>query len=210
MTLSATKRSVMTLFSGSDDLRSHQVRIVLAEKGVNVDICQVNPKHLPDELSELNPYSSVPTLVDRELILYEANIIMEYLNERFPHPPLMSVYPMTRANSRLTMLRIERDWYRLVDMILTGHEDANKVKQQLREDLLAMAPIFAENEFFMSDEFTLTDCYLIPLLWRLPLLGIDLVGKGSKEIKAYMIRMFERPSVQASLTEQERRIRAIG
>ena len=116
MALAATKRSIMTLFSGADDLRSHQVRIVLAEKSVNVDICQVNPKHVPDELAELNPYSSVPTLVDRELVLYEANIIMEYLNERFPHPPLMSVYPVTRA-SRLTMHRIERDWYRLVDVL---------------------------------------------------------------------------------------------
>lgn len=208
MALAATKRSIMTLFSGADDLRSHQVRIVLAEKNVNVDICQVNPKHVPDELAELNPYSSVPTLVDRELVLYEANIIMEYLNERFPHPPLMSVYPVTRANSRLTMHRIERDWYRLVDSILNNGSDAAKAKQQLREDLLAMAPLFAENEFFMSEEFSLVDCYLIPLLWRLPQFGIELTGKGSKEIKAYMIRMFERASVQASLTEQERQIRA--
>ena len=208
MALAATKRSIMTLFSGSDDLRSHQVRIVLAEKGVSVDICQVNPKQVPDELAELNPYSSVPTLVDRELVLYEANIIMEYLNERFPHPPLMSVYPVARANSRLTMHRIERDWYRLVDCINQAGNDAAKARQQLREDLLAMAPIFAEHEFFMSEEFTLVDCFLIPLLWRLPVLGIELTGKGSKEIKAYMIRMFERASVQASLTEQERRIRA--
>lgn len=207
MAVAANKRSVMTLFSGANDMFSHQVRIVLAEKGVSVDICQVDPANLPDELDELNPYNSVPTLVDRELALYTSRIIMEYLDERFPHPPLMPVYPVARGNSRLMMHRIELDWYSLADKIMAG-TDAEAARNELRDNLLAIAPIFGEMPYFMSEEFGLVDCYMAPLLWRLPSLGIDLTGRGAKELKAYMVRLFERESFQASLTEAEREIRA--
>ena len=208
MAVAANKRSVMTLFSGANDMFSHQVRIVLAEKGVSVDICQVDPSNLPDELAELNPYNTVPTLVDRELALYTSRIIMEYLDERFPHPPLMPVYPVARGNSRLMMHRIELDWYSLADKIFTGAPDADAARKELTENLLAIAPIFNEYPYFMSEEFSQVDCFMAPLLWRLPLLGIEFTGKGAKELKSYMNRLFERDSFQASLTDVEREIRS--
>ncbi|MCL1074779.1 stringent starvation protein SspA [Shewanella dokdonensis] len=206
MAVAANKRSIMTLFSGADDLYSHQVRIVLAEKGVTVDVLQVDPNDLPEDLLELNPYNSVPTLVDRELVLYESRIIMEYLDERFPHPPLMPVYPVSRGQTRLMMHRIDRDWYSLVNRIRKG-DRADEARKELLESILSIAPVFAEMPFFMSEEFGLADCYLGPLLWRLPALGIELDGKSSKDIKAYMTRVFERDSFKASLTEAEREMR---
>ncbi|MFM2482945.1 stringent starvation protein SspA [Celerinatantimonas sp. YJH-8] len=206
MAVAANKRSVMTLFSGANDLYSHQVRIVLAEKGVSVEIHQVTPDFLPEDLIELNPYNSVPTLVDRELVLYQAQIIMEYLDERFPHPPLMPVYPVSRGQSRLMMYRIENDWYSLAKRIAEG-DRVDEARQELKESLLALGPVFAEYPYFMSEEFSLVDCYMAPLLWRLPELGIELSGSGSKSIKAYMLRIFERDSFQASLTEAERELR---
>ncbi|SIO40919.1 stringent starvation protein SspA [Salinivibrio sp. ES.052] len=211
MAVAANKRSVMTLFSDASDLYSHQVRIVLAEKGVSVEIELVDPNNLPEDLVDLNPYNSVPTLVDRELALYNADIIMEYLDERFPHPPLMPVYPVARAQSRLMMYRIQRNWYTLVDKIMEGSADeADKARKQLREELLALAPVFAEDPYFLSEEFSLVDCYLAPLLWRLPVLGIELTGQGSKQVKDYMTRLFERDSFLASLTEAEREMRLTG
>ncbi|RUO33469.1 stringent starvation protein SspA [Aliidiomarina sanyensis] len=208
MAVAANKRSVMTLYSGKDDLFSHQTRIVLAEKGVSVEIAYVAPENQPEDLLQLNPYpDNVPTLVDRELVLYKAQIIMEYLDERFPHPPLMPVYPVARGTSRLMMYRIERDWYALADTIVKGtKKDAEAARQELKESILALAPVFADTPFFMSEEFTLVDCYLAPLLWRLPLYGIELNGAGAKEVKSYMLKLFERESFRDSLTEEEREI----
>ncbi len=207
MAFAANKRSIMTLFSGANDMFSHQVRIVLAEKGVTVDICQVEVDNPPEELLELNPYNSLPTLVDRDLVLYTSRIIMEYLDERFPHPPLMPVYPVARGKSRLMMHRIELECYSRADKILAGAPDADAARKDLRENLLAIAPIFGEYPFFMSEEFSQVDCYMAPLLWRLPSMGIELSGKGAKELKAYMGRLFERESFQAALTDVERELR---
>ncbi|MBT0719742.1 stringent starvation protein A [Tatumella sp. TA1] len=208
MAVAANKRSVMTLFSGPTDIYSHQVRIVLAEKGVSVEIEQVDKSNLPQDLIDLNPYCTVPTLVDRELTLYQSQIIMEYLDERFPHPPLMPVYPVARGESRLMMHRIEQDWYSLLFQIQQGSGDeADAARKQLREQLLAIAPLFARTPYFLSEEFSLVDCYLAPLLWRLPSLGVDLSGTGSKDLKGYMNRVFERDSFLASLTEAEREMR---
>ncbi|WP_074011800.1 stringent starvation protein SspA [Candidatus Sodalis sp. SoCistrobi] len=208
MAVAANKRSVMTLFSGTTDIFSHQVRIVLAEKGVSVEIEQVEMDNLPQDLIDLNPYRTVPTLVDRELTLYESRIIMEYLDERFPHPPLMPVYPVARGTSRLMMHRIENDWYTLMRKIeQSSGGEADNARRQLREELLAVAPVFNEAPFFMSEEFSLVDCYLAPLLWRLPQLGIELAGVGAKELKGYMTRVFERDAFLASLTEAEREMR---
>lgn len=206
MAFAANKRSVMTLFSGND-MFSHQVRIVLAEKGVTFDICMVDVNNLPEELLELNPYNSVPTLVDRDLVLYTSRIIMEYLDERFPHPPLMPVYPVARGQCRLMMHRIEIDWYTLAEKILNNAPDAEAARKELRENLIAMAPVFQEYPYFMSEEFSQVDCYMAPLLWRLPMMGIDISGKGAKELKAYMTRLFERESFLSSLTDVEREIR---
>jgi RNA polymerase-associated protein len=206
MAVAANKRSVMTLFSDTIDIYSHQARIVLAEKGVGVEISFTVPDELPEDLLELNPYGTVPTLVDRELVLYNSHIIMEYLDERFPHPPLMPVYPVSRGQSRLTMHRIQNDWYTLAEKIMAKKGDLEATRNELREAFLSLAPLFAETPYFMSEEFSLVDCYLAPLLWRLPALGIDLTGTGSKDVKAYMKRIFERPSFIASLTDQEREI----
>lgn len=202
-----TKRSSMTLFSDGSDHYSHRVRIVLSEKGVSSDIIDVDPKNKPQELADLNPYNSLPTLVDRDLALYESKVIMEYLDERFPHPPLLPVYPVARAQSRLWMYRLERDWAPLVDTILTSKskDTVLKARKALRDSLLAISPIFAEMPFFMSDEFTIVDCCLAPILWRLPMLDIDL-GKGrqAQPLLTYQKRLFEREGFRKSLTEVER------
>ncbi|MGB0892816.1 MAG: stringent starvation protein SspA [Parashewanella sp.] len=206
MAVAANKRSIMTMFSGSDDLYSHQVRIVLAEKGVTVDVMQVDPNDMPEDLMEINPYNSVPTLVDRELVLYESRIIMEYLDERFPHPPLMPVYPVSRGRSRLMMYQIDTDWYSLVERI-RNNDNADEARKELKEGLTSISPVFDELPYFMSEEFGLSDCYLAPLLWRLPSLGIELDIQTSQHIHAYMTRVFERESFKASLTEAEREMR---
>jgi stringent starvation protein A len=199
------KRTVMSLYSDSDDVYSHQVRIVLAEKGVNVDIIAAKQDMLPDELLTFNPYGTVPTLIDRELVLYEARIIMEYLDERFPHPPLLPVYPVARAETRKMMYRIEQDWYVLMNKIRAG-EDVEQARQHLSESLCSLEPIFADKPFFLSDEHSLLDCALAPLLWRLPMLGVEL-PKDALALQAYMQRLFEREAFQTSLTDAERQLR---
>lgn len=200
----------MTFLSGAADHYSHRVRIVLAEKGVTVDLIELTEETKPIDLVEINPYNSLPTLVDRELVLYQPNIMMEYLDERFPHPPLLPVYPVARAQSRLLIYRIERDWSPLADRILSGEEKEatlNKLRKELRDSLVGVAAIFEEAPFFMSEEFSLVDCCVVPLLWRLPLMGIELPTRQIKPMAKYMERMFERESFQASLTDQEREMR---
>jgi RNA polymerase-associated protein len=204
------KRSSMTFFSDSTSHYSHRVRIVLAEKGVTVDLVESDAAHPPAELADLNPYNSLPTLVDRDLVLYESKVMMEYLDERFPHPPLLPVYPVARAESRLFIHRIEKDWGVLVDAIEHTRSE-NVIKKsikELRESIMGIAPIFAEKPFFMSEEFTLVDCCIAPILWRLPSLGVDIrVSKQTKPLQAYMDTLFNRESFQESLTEQEREMR---
>jgi RNA polymerase-associated protein len=207
MAVVATKRSVMTLFSDPADLYSHRVRVVLAEKNVTCDIVDVDPLDLPEDVIDLNPYGNVPTLVDRDLALYDSRIIAEYLDERFPHPPLLPVDPVSRASSRLYMFRVEKDWYSLADTILAGGKAATKARKELKEALTASAPIFAHKPFFMSDEYTLVDASIAPLLWRLPLLGVELAGPAAKAINTYAGRLFTRDGFVASLTEAEREMR---
>lgn len=199
------KRAIMTLYSGDLDIYSHQVRIVLAEKGVNVDIVNVDENHPSEDLLELNPYNTLPTLVDRELVLYQARVIMEYLDERFPHPPLLPVYPVARAKSRLMIYRIDRDWYSLYKTIKEGNAKTIKTaRNDLKEGLMSLAPVFADSPYFLSEEFTLVDCCIAPLLWRLPTLGIELPSNpASKPVHEYMKRLFKREGFQASLTEAE-------
>lgn len=201
------KRSIMGLYSDPLDPYCHQVRIVLAEKGVGVDILSVNKHNPPEELSEINPYSTLPTLVDRDLVLYQSNTIMEYLDERFPHPPLLPVYPVSRAKSRLMMYRIDHDWYtKLAKISSSDQAVADLARQELSESLTTLAPVFANSPYFLSNDFTLVDCYIAPLLWRLPALDIKL-PRSAKSIYHYMERVFERDAFQASLTEVEREIR---
>ncbi len=204
------KRSSMTFFSDSTCHYCHRVRIVLAEKGVSADLIETDSANPSAEVAEINPYVSVPTLVDRELVLYESKVIMEYLDERFPHPPLLPVYPVARAESRLYIHRVEKDWCTLVDSILNSRSEnvVKKATKELTEGIIAISPIFSEKPFFMSDEFTLVDCCLAPILWRLQSLGISL--KSSRQLKpllGYMENIFSRESFLDSLSEEEREMR---
>lgn len=202
------KRSSMTFYSDPADHLSHRVRIVLAEKGVAVEIHDVDPDNKPEDLASLNPYNTLPTLVDRDLVLYEANVMMEYLDERFPHPPLLPVYPVARAQSRLWINRIEKDWCALIAVIEGGKvKEAEKARKELIESLVAIAPIFKEMPYFMSEDFSIVDCCVAPILWRLPVYGIELPEKQAKPLLQYMERLFERESFIASLSEAEREMR---
>lgn len=203
------KRSSMTFYSDPACQYSHRVRIVLAEKGVTVDIKDHEPDSIPKEVTDINPYNSLPTLVDRDLVLYEHHVMMEYLDERFPHPPLLPVYPVARGESRQMITRIDRDWSASVDAIVAAKskDSVTKARKELRESLLAISPVFADKPYFMSEEFTLVDCCVAPILWRLPSLGIDLPEKQAKDVLAYMERVFERESFQVSLSEVEQEMR---
>ncbi|MDM1708767.1 glutathione S-transferase N-terminal domain-containing protein [Thiopseudomonas alkaliphila] len=192
-------------YSDPVDQYSHRVRLVLAEKAVTAEMFDVVAGECPASLTDVNPYGTVPTLVDRDLALYEATVIMEYLDERYPHPPLLPVYPVARANSRMLMHRIERDWCQLAELILdknTKETPRNKARKELRESLIGVAPVFASMPYFMSEEYSLVDCCLLPLLWRLPALGIEL-PKAAAPLIEYMERNFEREAFRESLTEAE-------
>ncbi|MEM6640793.1 MAG: glutathione S-transferase N-terminal domain-containing protein [Pseudomonadota bacterium] len=210
MALIANRRSVMTLFSRPTCPHSHRTRIVLSEKSINVEIVDVDGPSLPEDLMDLNPYHTVPTLVDRELVLYDSRVIVEYLDERFPHPPLMPVDPVTRAKFRLALFRIELDWYSLVDEIESAGDKKRsaRARKVLRESILASAEVFAARPFFLSDEFSLVDATIAPVLWRLRHYDIDLGAEGDA-VEDYGDRLFARPSFQKSLTELEQEMRII-
>ncbi len=205
-----SRRSGMALYS-SDDPYSHRVRIVLAEKAVTVDILDIKSEKLKEELNHLNPYGSVPTLLDRELVLYQSEFIMEYLDERFPHPPLMPVYPIARARTRLMIYRLNKDWYVLMDKILLGAKKADELaeaRKELTNSITSIAPVLNEMPFFLSEEFSLIDCCMAPLLWRLPVLGIELPSQA-KSVLGYAERLFKREAFIASLSEVELAMRNI-
>lgn len=203
MAVVSNKRSVMNLYSDPASAYSHRVRMVLAEKNITVEVVDVDPLNLPDEVMDFNPYGTLPTLVDRDLKLYESRIIMEYLDERFPHPPLLPVDPVSRANTRLFLHRVEQDWYTQMDRILSGSDDqAAKARKELRESLIVTAPVFEAKPFFMSEELTLVDCAIVPLLWRLQALGVALPAQA-KGVIAYAKRMSEREAFRQSLSEAE-------
>jgi len=197
----------MTLFSDPADLHSHRVRLVLAEKHVTTDIVDVDPLNLPEDVMDLNPYGTAPTLVDRDLALFDSRIILEYLDERYPHPPLLPVDPVSRATFRMYIYRVEKDWYSRVDTILAGGKPATKARKELKESLIASAPILEAKPYFMSDEFSVVDASIAPLLWRLPYLGVELEGKASNVFNAYAARLFKREAFAKSLTEAEREMR---
>lgn len=205
--MSASNR--LACYSDPLDHYCHRVRLVLALKSVEVEIREVDPASCPARLAEINPYASVPTLVERDLVLYESSVITEYLEERYPHPPLLPVYPVARANSRLLIHRIQRDWCKQVDLILDSRskEPARvQARKELRESLTGVSPLFADKPFFLSEELSLVDCCLLPILWRLPLLGIEL-PKPAKPLLDYMERQFAREAFKASLSDVERDMR---
>jgi RNA polymerase-associated protein len=183
---------------------SHCARFVLHEKGIAADIEYYDPNDPPEDLLELNPAGSTPTLIERDLVLYDSRIIMEYLDERFPHPPLHQMDPVSRANARMIIKRIDQEWYQLLDEILSsGEKKSARAKKTLRESLLAAAPVFAASPYFMGEEFSLIDCALAPLLWRLPSIGID-VSMTNDVINNYAQRLFKRAAFKRSLSEAEK------
>ena len=190
---------MMTLFSDPICPYCHRVRMVLAEKKIAAELVDVDAKALPERVRDVNPYETVPTLVDRDLVLYESQIIMSFLDERYPHPPLMPVDPVTRARARLYMYRIDRDWYGLMTRIKGGDDQA---RVELHDSLVSSAPLFAASRFFLSDELTLVDFVLAPLLWRLSSLGVLLPAQG-RAVSAYAVRLFDSEAFQQSLSEQE-------
>jgi len=207
MALVANRRSVMNLFSSGTCPHSHSVRMVLAEKGITVEIVDIDINQKPEDLLDLNPYNTVPTLVDRELVLYDPHTIMEYLDERFPHPPLMPVDPVSRARTRLALYRIQQDWYELVPALESkGEKTSAKARKQLSDSLTSSAEVFAAKPFFLSDEFTLVDALVAPILWRLQRYRIEL-PRQARAVNEYAERIFERESFQASLSEAEGEMR---
>jgi RNA polymerase-associated protein len=195
----------MLLYSHPDDIHSHRVRIVLAEKAVNVEIINIDPSDPPSDFLEINPYGSLPTLIDRDLVINQSNVIMEYLDERFPHPPLLPVYPINRAKLRLMVHRLETDWYRQVQYIQAGNQ-VQKARENLELLIRRIIPVVNDYEFFMSEEFSLLDAVLAPLLWRLPKYEIDLESI-SPAVHKYALRIFKRPAFIESLTRAESLIR---
>lgn len=205
----ASRRSVMSLYSDAVCPMSHAVRFVLAEKAINVEIHNIVGGEMPNELIELNPYNNVLTLIDRDLVLYEAQIIMEYLDERFPHPPLMPVDPVARANNRQYRYRFWRDTYGILPDLTRGSQDAISIaRRKLRDQLISFAAIFAQTPYFMADDYSLVDCYLAPILWRIPLYNIKL-PKQAKPLLQYADRLFYREAFRRSLTEPEQEMREI-
>lgn len=200
---------MMTLFSRPAGPQSHRVRLVLQEKNINVEIVDVVGPDLPEDLIDLNPYNSVPTLIDRDLVLYDARVIIDYLDERFPHPPLMPVDPVARAQFRLALYRIEKDWYSLVDEIENAgdRKSSAAARKMLRESLVSSAEVFGARPFFLSDEFSLVDCTIAPILWRLPVYEVELPEDAGRIIDKYAQRIFSRPSFRRSLSEHEQEMR---
>jgi RNA polymerase-associated protein len=199
----------MTLFSAPDEAASHRTRIVLAEKDVEIEIVSVTPGRFPEDLLDLNPDHSLPTLVDRDLVLYDSRIIIEYLDERFPHPPLMPVDPVSRAQFRLALHRIERDWYGIaskLDKAQPDGADATRLRGELRDLIMQTADFVRSKPFFAGDELSLVDVTIAPLLWRLPRWRIDL-PKESTALLKYANLLFSRPAFRMSLSPQEREMR---
>ena len=193
----------MKLYAGSNCLYGHACRIVLKEKDVDCDV--LDPAADPEfDLTELNPYGESPTLIDRELVLSGDNVITEFLDERLPHPPLMPLDPIGRGRARLLVARLQRDWLNEVKRLLDEGKPLNKkLKKSLWDGLLAMSPIFLAQRYAMGNEFSLVDCYLAPLLWRLSAMDVTLPRQG-QAVMDYSERLFERSTFQASLNSLER------
>ena len=211
--VSISKRTSMALFSDAGDHYCQRVRIVLEEKGISSEIIDVDKNKLSNEILEVSPYATLPVLVDRDVALYDSVTLMEYLDERFPHPPLLPVYPVSRANMRLYIKRISNDWCSLFDSLVNDklkEAQEKKMKKQLKSLILSTNPIFKEKPYFMNEEFSLVDCCIAPILWRLPQVGIDIPKDAkNKPINDYMKKVVTRKAFISSLTEIEKEIRSL-
>ena len=199
-----SRRSIMTLFSAPDEPQSHRARFVLAEKSVDLEVIQVVPGKYPEDLLDLNPYTSLPTLIDRDLVLYDARVIIDYIDERFPHPPLMPVDPVQRAQFRLALYRIERDWYGLAEQIEREPDKKlqAKYKKALRDAIVQSADLFKVKPFFLSDEFSVVDATVAPILWRMRRYEVDLPPQA-QPVAQYAAAIFARPAFRRSLSDAE-------
>lgn len=207
MVQSARSRTVLTLYTTADDVQCHRVRLVLAAKGVSYERVEVDPsKPPPEDLIDLNPYGSTPTLVDRDLTLYDTAVVCEYLDERYPHPPLMPIDPLSRARLRLAAVRIELDWLTQIAAIREGGKLADTARKHLCEQLLTSLPLFKASKFFLNPEMSLVDCLVAPVIWRLPWLGVDL-GREGKPILDYGERLFHSQGFARSMTAEEKAMR---
>ncbi|HEX7339892.1 MAG TPA: glutathione S-transferase N-terminal domain-containing protein [Rhodanobacteraceae bacterium] len=199
----ARSHTVLTLYTTADDIQCHRVRLVLAAKGVTHERVLVDLDNPPEDLIELNPYGDVPTLVEHDMVLYDTGVVCEYLDERYPHPPLMPIDPLSRARLRLAAVRVEYDWLPLIETIKAGGRPADTARKHLREQLLASAPLFKVARFFLNPELSLADCLVAPIIWRLPSLGVDL-GREGKPVIDYGERIFCTQGFARSLTDNEK------
>jgi RNA polymerase-associated protein len=206
MALSTRSRTILTLYSARDCVHCHRIRLILAAKGVSYDLVLVDPAKPPEDLIDLNPTQSLPTLVDRDLVLYETSVVAEYLDERYPHPPLMPIDPLSRARLRLAIVRMERDWLPLAEQCAGSGKNSEAARKRLREALMGSLPLFKAARFFLNPEMSLADCALAPLVWRLQSLGVSL-PREAQAIHDYGERIFRNPGFTRSLTPDEKLLR---
>ena len=198
---------MMTLYSGTTDPFSHRCRFVLFEKGMDFQVIDVDMFNMPEDIAVINPYNKVPVLVERELVLYESNIINEYIDERFPHPQLMPPDPVMRARARLFLHRFESELFSQIEPLERGDQkEANKARQSVREYLTQIALVFAKQKYMLGDEFSMLDVAIAPLLWRLDHYGIQL-DKEAAPLMKYAERIFSRPAFAEAMTPAEKAMR---
>jgi RNA polymerase-associated protein len=198
---------MMTLYSGTSCPFSQRCRNVLYEKGMDFQIVDVDLHNKPEDLAVMNPYNQVPVLVERDLILYESNIINEYIDDRFPHPQLMPADPVMRARARLFLFRFEHEMFSHVETLEKGNQrNADKARAAVRDNLAQVAPVFAKQKYMLGDEFSMLDVAIVPLLWRLDYYDIQLPRQAAPLMK-YAERLFSRPAFIDSLTASEKVMR---
>ena len=198
---------MMQLYSGTTDPFSHRCRFVLYEKGMDFQVIDVDMYNKPEDIAVMNPYNKLPVLVERDLILYESNIINEYIDERFPHPQLMPADPVMRARARLMLFNMEAELFSQVEIMESGKEKPmEKARQQINDRLTELSPLFTKTKHMLGDDFTMLDVAIAPLLWRLDLYGVKL-GKTAAPIMKYAERIFSRPAFIEALTPSEKVMR---
>ncbi len=199
---------MMTLYSGTTDPYSHRCRFVLFEKGMDFQVIDVDVFNKPEDLAVMNPYNRVPVLVERDLILYEANIINEYIDERFPHPQLMPADPVMRARARLFLHRFEQELFCHIEGLESGvAKTVEKARIAVRENLTQISPVFGKQKYMLGDEFSMLDVAIAPLLWRLDHYGIQLDNKDAAPLMKYAERLFSRPAYSEAMTPSEKAMR---
>jgi RNA polymerase-associated protein len=199
---------MMVLYSGTTCPFSQRCRFVLFEKGMDFEIKDVDLFNKPEDINVMNPYGQVPVLVERDLILYESNIINEYIDERFPHPQLMPADPVARARTRLFLFNFERELFVHVQTLENSNNPKliERAKPAIRDRLVQLAPVLLKNKYMLGDDFSMLDVAIAPLLWRLDHYGID-VPKSAVPLMKYAERIFSRPAFIEALTPSEKVMR---